>query len=122
MAYSKVSVVIPAYNHERFIGPALESVLGQTHQDFEIVVAVNGSTDRTAEIVEERTRRDDRIRLVRQANQGQAAAANSGVAQARAELVAVELRAVAGSAEDGAGRWHERGSRARVVRGRKSCM
>ena len=48
----KVSVVIPAYNHERFIQAAVDSVLAQTHADLELIVVDDGSTDRTGAIVQ----------------------------------------------------------------------
>jgi glycosyltransferase involved in cell wall biosynthesis len=47
-----ISVVIPAYNHEKFIGPAIDSVLEQTVADFELIVIDDGSPDRTAEVVQ----------------------------------------------------------------------
>jgi glycosyltransferase involved in cell wall biosynthesis len=56
-----VSVCMPAHNAERWIGQAIDSVLGQTYESFELVVSDNASTDRTAEIV--RSYRDPRIRL-----------------------------------------------------------
>ena len=48
----RVSVIIPAYNHERFIGAAVESVLNQTCDDFELIIINDGSTDRTGDIVQ----------------------------------------------------------------------
>jgi glycosyltransferase involved in cell wall biosynthesis len=57
-----VSICIPAYNHARFLGTALESALAQTYADFEIVVSDNRSTDHTREIVGGFARRDDRVR------------------------------------------------------------
>ncbi|HEX6229835.1 MAG TPA: glycosyltransferase [Solirubrobacterales bacterium] len=83
-----VSVVVPAYNAEAFLAEAIESVLAQTLADLELVIVDDGSTDRTAEIVAEYARRDRQVVFERQANQGQAAAANRGVALARAPLIA----------------------------------
>jgi len=81
-----ISVVIPLYNKEGQIARALASVLGQTFQDFEIVVIDDGSKDRGAELVAAYS--DPRIRLYRQANAGVSVARNRGVEQARAEVVA----------------------------------
>lgn len=62
-----VSIGIPVYNGEKFIGMALDSVLAQTFTDFEIVICDNASTDRTEEICREYAERDNRIRYHRNA-------------------------------------------------------
>lgn len=62
MSRPKVSVVIPCYNHAAFIAEAIESVLNQTYRDFELIVADNGSTDNSREIIE---RYADQIEIVR---------------------------------------------------------
>jgi len=80
-----VSVVIPAYNAERYIGETLESVLAQTYRDFEVVVVDDGSTDGTREIVRGY---GEPVRLVEQPNSGPAAARNRGVREARGEFIA----------------------------------
>ena len=81
-----VSVVIPLYNKEPYIARALNSVLAQTFQDFEVIVVDDGSTDDGAEIV--RGFKDLQIRLIQQKNQGVSAARNRGIEAARAEMVA----------------------------------
>lgn len=81
-----VSVVIPLYNKERYVGEALQSVLSQTVQDFEVVVVDDGSTDGSAERVA--AIKDERIRLLRQINAGAAAARNTGIMAAQGEWIA----------------------------------
>jgi len=81
-----VSVVIPLYNKGPYIARALNSVLAQTFQDFEVIVVDDGSTDDGAEVV--RGFDDPRIQLIQQENRGVSAARNRGIEAARAELVA----------------------------------
>ena len=82
----EVSIVIPLYNKGPYIPRALNSVLAQTFQDFEVIVVDDGSTDDGAAGVREFN--EPRIRLIQQENQGVSAARNRGVEAARAELVA----------------------------------
>ena len=70
-----VSVVIPCYNQAHFLGEAIESVLAQSHPNFEIVVVDDGSTDNTSEVAG----RYPGVRLIRQENQGLAGARNTGI-------------------------------------------
>lgn len=63
-----VSIITPTFNHEKFIGPCIESVLKQSYQNWEQIVIDDGSTDRTAQII--RTFADQRVRYVHQENKG----------------------------------------------------
>jgi glycosyltransferase involved in cell wall biosynthesis len=83
----KVSVVIPTYNHEQFIGQALESVFSQTFRDFELIVVNDGSPDDTEEVLRPHIE-SGKIQYIRQENQGVAAARNRGAAEARGEYLA----------------------------------
>jgi GT2 family glycosyltransferase len=76
------SIIIPAYRAPDTIRVSLDSVLGQTVTDLEVVVVDDGSGDRTPEVVREYAERDARIRLIEQENAGTAAARNTGVAAA----------------------------------------
>ena len=79
-----------AFDAERFVDEALASVCAQTLADLEVLVADDGSTDRTAERVEAAVRRDGRIRLLRlRRNRGQATALNVALAEARGRYLAV---------------------------------
>lgn len=84
MINPKVSVVIPAYNHEKYVGEAIQSVLDQTFRDFELIIINDGSTDHTeAEILKFK---DERIRYYSQENQGLSATLNRGIELARGEF------------------------------------
>ncbi|MCM1567454.1 MAG: glycosyltransferase family 2 protein [Dehalobacter sp.] len=81
-----LSVVIPLYNKGSYIARAINSVLTQSFQDFEVVVVDDGSTDNGVEVV--RRFGDPRIRLIAQENQGVSAARNKGVHEAATEFIA----------------------------------
>jgi glycosyltransferase involved in cell wall biosynthesis len=81
----RVSVVIPAYNAERFVAQTLESVLRQTYRDFEVIVIDDGSRDGTAAIAESF---GTPVRCVRQDNGGVSRARNTGIREAAGEYVA----------------------------------
>jgi glycosyltransferase involved in cell wall biosynthesis len=82
-----VSVVVPAYNYGMFISGALESLRTQTYTNWECVVVDDGSTDDTAEVVARLAKCEPRLRYVRQENQRQAVARNTGLADARGKYV-----------------------------------
>ena len=81
----KVSIIVPAYNSAATLGETLHSVAAQTISDWEVVIVNDGSTDGTAAIAGEFARRDERIRILTQANGGESAARNAGIAAARHE-------------------------------------
>ncbi|HVB32203.1 MAG TPA: glycosyltransferase family 2 protein [Gemmatimonadaceae bacterium] len=83
-----VSVFIPAYNAEAFLGRTLASVSRQTYRNIEIVVVDDGSTDGTAGVIAEAARRDRRIRAVPGPHRGTAAARNLGASMTAGDLLA----------------------------------
>lgn len=72
------SIVLPTYNRGRFLKAALNSVLGQSYADWELIVVDDGSTDNTKEIIA--SFKDDRIKYIYQSNAERSAARNNGVA------------------------------------------
>jgi glycosyltransferase involved in cell wall biosynthesis len=83
-----VAAIIPAFNASRTIDATLCSVRHQTHRALDIVVIDDGSTDATCEIVARHAAEDPRVRLIRQANGGVAAARNAGLQATIAQFVA----------------------------------
>jgi glycosyltransferase involved in cell wall biosynthesis len=88
VARMQISVIMPAYNAERFIAEAIESVLAQTYKDFEFIILDDGSKDRTLEIAQSYARRDSRVRVESHPNMGLAATENKGLALAANEWIA----------------------------------
>jgi len=85
----KVSVLMPAYNAEKYIAESIESILNQTFTDFEFVIINDGSTDNTAEIVEKYAVQDKRIKFVNnKKNQGLIAVLNQGLDLCAGEYIA----------------------------------
>ncbi|ELS00867.1 glycosyl transferase [Xenococcus sp. PCC 7305] len=80
-----VSVIIPAYNGDRYIEGAIASVLAQTYSDYELIIVDDGSTDETAQVIKSY---GDRINYIYQPNQGVAQARNTGLAAAQGKYIA----------------------------------
>jgi hypothetical protein len=83
-----ISVVMAVYNGERWLAETLASLSGQTFGNFEVVIIDDGSTDGSAAILAAAAARDDRYRVITQANRGLVSALNRGLAEARAPLIA----------------------------------
>jgi glycosyltransferase involved in cell wall biosynthesis len=86
MSAPAVSVIMAVYNGEPWLGEAVDSVLGQTLADVELIVVDDGSTDGTLGVLDQR--RDRRLTVLRQSRGGQTAALNRGLRSARAPLLA----------------------------------
>ena len=81
----KVSVIIPTYNYGQYIEKAIDSVLAQSYQDFEIIVVDDGSTDNTGTIIE--TKYKDKVKYIFQENKGAAAARNRAAKEAKGKYL-----------------------------------
>ena len=88
MLDSLVSIIMPAYNAEKYIADSIRSVLAQTYSNWELIVVDDGSTDGTASIVQEFAARDTRVRYIFQENGRLGKARNTGIANAAGSLIA----------------------------------
>lgn len=86
LVYEKdlVSIIMPAFNSEKYIGDAIESVLGQTYKKFELIVINDGSLDHTESKIKKYS---DTLQYISQPNQGAASARNNGILAARGEYI-----------------------------------
>jgi glycosyltransferase involved in cell wall biosynthesis len=84
-----ISVVMPAFNANRFIAPAIESILRQSYCDFELIIVDDGSTDGTLETARKYAAQDNRVKIVCSAHIGNGGARNLGLAEAKYPWIAV---------------------------------
>ena len=82
-----ISVMIPVYNTEKYIGRCIDSVLASTCQDFEIILVDDGSTDSSLDVCRGYGRKDGRIRLFSQKHRGVSQARNKGIEYSEGEWI-----------------------------------
>ena len=87
MENSKVSIVVPIYNKELYLQECLESIINQTFNDIEIICIDDGSTDNSLKMIKEYAKKDSRIKLIPQQNQGVSIARNNGIKHANGEYI-----------------------------------
>jgi teichuronic acid biosynthesis glycosyltransferase TuaG len=83
-----VSIIMPAYNSEKYIGESIDSVLLQTYKNWELIIVDDGSVDNTRKIVTQYAQNDRRINYYFQSNQKQGKARNTGINKSKGELIA----------------------------------
>jgi len=83
-----VSVVMCVYNDEKNVAKSIESILNQTFANFEFIIVNDGSTDKTAEILNSYAQKDSRIKIFHKENSGTTASANFGISKARGKYIA----------------------------------
>ena len=83
----KISIIVPVYNAEKYIGTCIESMVRQSYQNIEIILVNDGSDDRSEEICRAYAKQDSRIRYREQENQGVSAARNHGIEEASGEFL-----------------------------------
>ena len=82
-----VSVIIPAYNIEDYIGRCLDSIISQTYKNLEIIVVDDGSRDHTGEILDNYAKKDRRIKVIHKENGGVSSARNKGIEAAEGDYI-----------------------------------
>lgn len=88
MSAQSISVIIPAYNAEKTIAEAIESVLSQTFKGFELILVNDGSNDSTLNIINNYKEKDPRIRVLTHDNIGLGLTRNKGISESKNELIA----------------------------------
>jgi len=83
----KISIIIPVYNIELYISDCLDSILGQTFTDYEVIVINDGSKDHSGHICEDYASRDERIKVIHKAYGGVSAARNAGLERATGDYI-----------------------------------
>lgn len=81
----KASVIVPVYNVEAYLEKCVQSIFRQTEQDFELLLVDDGSTDSSGQLCEELAKKDSRIRVIHQENQGLGGARNTGIREAKGD-------------------------------------
>jgi len=83
-----VSVIMPAYNAEKYIGESIESVIGQTYTNWELIIVDDGSTDKTSEIIKQYQVNNNRVFYIYQENARQGYAKNNGIKHSKGSYIA----------------------------------
>lgn len=82
-----ISIIVPVYNAEQFISRCIESILDQSHTNFELIIVDDGSTDGSWGLINDYARKDDRVNIFHQENSGAGAARNTGLKKAKGEWI-----------------------------------
>lgn len=83
----KISIIVPVYNVEKYLSTCLDSLINQTLKDIEIICINDGSTDNSLNILNEYVKKDERIKIISQENQGLSMARNNGLKEAKGEYI-----------------------------------
>jgi len=84
---SLLSIIVPVYNVEKYLGRCIDSIINQTYRNLQIILVDDGSTDRSGDICEDYAKKDRRIRVVHKKNGGQATARNIGLKLAKGSYI-----------------------------------
>lgn len=84
---ASLSVIVPVYNKEPYIGSSIKSILNQSYTDFELILVNDGSTDHSADICDQYAAQDARVKVLHQENKGVSAARNAGLGIAKGAYI-----------------------------------
>lgn len=82
-----VSIIVPVYNEEAYLGECIESILSQTYENIEIILVDDGSTDASAEICDEYQKKDPHISVIHKNNEGLSSARNCGILASKGQYI-----------------------------------
>ena len=83
----KISIIVPVYNTAKYLPACLGSIINQTYHNLEIILVDDGSTDDSNEVISKYAKNDSRIKTIRQNNQGQSSARNTGLKKVTGDYV-----------------------------------
>lgn len=89
MSKTKISVILTCYNNENYLKDSLYSLTKQSFNDFELIIVNDGSTDSSLDIIMSFAKKDSRIKVINQSNQGAATARNNGIKAAKGEYLSI---------------------------------
>jgi len=84
----KISVIVPAYNEEKYLSTALDSLVNQTFKDFEVIIINDGSTDNTQKVIDKYTKKYQNFHSIYQENSGVSSSRNKGIEEAKGDYLA----------------------------------
>ena len=84
----KISVIVPVYNVEQYVGECIESILNQSFYDIELILINDGSKDNSGFICDEYAKKDNRIKVIHKKNEGVSIARNIGIKNASGKYIA----------------------------------
>ena len=90
MDSKKISIIVPVYNVEKYLPKCLDSLINQTYKNLEIICVNDETPDGSLQILEDYARKDNRIKIVSQKNQGLSGARNTGAKYVTGEVLRVD--------------------------------
>ena len=86
-ANGKISVIVPVYNVEKWLNMCIDSILAQSYKNLEIILVNDGSTDKSKDICDSYSKKDNRVRVLNIKNSGQSVARNIGLKEAKGDYI-----------------------------------